>query len=454
MPHSCRWLVAVLLVLLAAGVAPAQGRTDVNDPVFTQALQWNLDLIGAPEAWDRATGRGITIAVVDSGADLGHQDLSAKISAQVSCIGANGDPSECGGSAQDDNGHGTHVAGIAGAATDNGIGVAGVAPDARLQVVRVLANECGPDGCTASGTSNDVSAGIRWAVDNGADIVNLSLGGGTVQSALGCSFCDAIDYAWSKGVIAVVAAGNDSMLPAGFGDEPAIIVTATTRDDQRASYSSASSSLIREARWPVAAPGGESETQPSDCATGGTPKGVLSTYWIQGLSNQYACLAGTSMATPHVSGGLAILLSLGHTPQSAVDRLLATAKDLGPAGRDDTFGFGRIDLAKAVGAASAPTTTAGQGGTTAPTTGPGSTHPGSGATTLPGSSSTEPPTTLDQGSAPLISTPETSAAAPFSPDGETDDGPPSWLVLTALVALLTSGSGTVATARRLLRQAS
>ncbi|MFZ6004985.1 MAG: S8 family serine peptidase [Actinomycetota bacterium] len=451
MPHSSRWLVAVLLVLLAAGAAPAQGRTDVNDPVFAQALQWNLDLIGAPDAWDRGTGRGVTIAVVDSGADLGHQDLSGKISAQVSCIGANGDPGDCGGSAQDDNGHGTHVAGIAGAATNNGIGVAGVAPDARLQVVRVLANDCGPDGCTASGTSNDVSAGIRWAVDHGADIINLSLGGGTVQSALGCSFCDAIDYAWSKGVIAVVAAGNDSMLPAGFGDEPAIIVTATTRDDERASYSSASSSLIREARWPVAAPGGESETQPSDCATGGTPKGVLSTYWIQGSSNQYACLAGTSMATPHVSGGLAILLSLGHSPQSAVDRLLATAKDLGPAGRDDTFGFGRIDLAKAVGAASATTTTTGQGGTTAPTSGPGSTRPGSGATTLPGSSSSEVPTTVDQGRAPVISTPETSAAAPFSPDDGRGDGPPSWLVVTAVVALLTSGSGTVATARRLLR---
>ena len=332
MPRFRHLLPVVVIGLLALAGPTAQSRPTVDDPVFAQGLQWGLDRIGAPDAWAQATGRGVTIAVVDSGVDLQHQDLRDKVVGQISCIGANGDPRACTGSAQDDNGHGTHVSGIALATTDNGLGIAGVAPDARLLAVRVLANDCSASGCTASGTAGDVSAGIRWAVDHGADVINLSLGGGSLQSALGCSFCDAIDYAWSKGAIAVVAAGNDSVLPSGFGDEPAVIVTATTRDDERASYSNASSGLIRVARWPVAAPGGEAETDPSDCGTGGTPKGVLSTYWSAGHSNGYACLAGTSMAAPHVSGALAVLLSTGLSAQAAIDRLTATATDLGAPG--------------------------------------------------------------------------------------------------------------------------
>jgi serine protease len=443
MPHLRRCLPLVVLGLLAVGGAPAQGRPAVDDPVFTQGLQWGLERIGAPDAWAQATGRGVTIAVVDSGVDLQHQDLRDKVTGQVSCIGANGDERKCTGSAQDDNGHGTHVSGIALATTDNHLGIAGVAPDADLLAVRVLANDCTASGCTASGTSGDVSAGIRWAVDHGADVVNLSLGGGATQSALGCSFCDAIDYAWSKGVIAVIAAGNDSVLPAGFADEPAVVVTATTRDDERASYSSATSGIIRAARWPVAAPGGEAETQRSDCATGGTPKGILSTYWRQGASNEYACLAGTSMAAPHVAGALAVLLSAGHTPQSAVDRLLATATDLGAPGRDDSFGYGRIDLAKAVGPSVATTTTP----TTAPP-GTESTLPPVTAATAPsgGAPTTTAPPPLTP--PPSVSTPETSTAAPFSP-APTRQDPPGWLVALAVAALLASAAGTAAAAWRL-----
>lgn len=441
MPHFSRCLIALVLGALAVTGDPAHSSTVVNDPVFAQGLQWGLERIGAPDAWSRGTGRGVTIAVVDSGVDLQHQDLRDQVIGQVSCIGANGDPSRCSGSAQDDNGHGTHVSGIALATTDNRIGIAGVAPDADLLAVRVLSNDCTASGCTASGTSGDVAAGIRWAVDHGADVINLSLGGGAVQSTLGCSFCDAIDYAWSKGAIAVIAAGNDSVLPSGFGDEPAVIVTATTRDDTRASYSSASSGILRVARWPVAAPGGEAETKDSDCGTGGSPKGILSTYWSAGQTNKYACLAGTSMAAPHVAGALAVLLSAGHTPQSAVDRLLATATDLGAPGRDDTFGYGRIDLAKAVGSSVATTTT--------PTTAP----PGTGndpsvtaGTASPPTPSTSPTTPLDP-TPPVVSTPETSAAAPFS-SGSGSHGPPGWLVALALLALLASGAGTAVTAWR------
>jgi subtilisin family serine protease len=446
MARSPRSLVALVLGLLALGSAIAHAQVVADDPVYTQGLQWGLERIGAPEAWTTASGAGTTIAVVDSGIDLEHEDLAAQLVDQISCIGAAGDPTRCRGSAQDDNGHGTHVSGIALAATGNGRGIAGVAPGARLLAVRVLANDCSAAGCTASGTAGDVAAGIRWAVDHGADVINLSLGGGSIQSALGCAFCDAIDYAWSKGVIAVIAAGNDSVLPSGFGDEPAVVVTATTREDTRASYSNGSSGLLRIARWPVAAPGGEAESDPRDCATGGTPRGVLSTFWTAGQRNQYACLAGTSMAAPHVSGALAVLLSTGLTPQAAVDRLLATATDLGPAGRDDSFGFGRIDLARAVGTTPATTSTTAAPAPSTTQAGAPSTAP----TAAPPATTSETTTSSPPSSVPAVSTPETSTAAPYSA-GSTDepDEPPGWLIATAVAALLASAAATGTTAWRL-----
>ena len=437
--------LVVLAVLLVGPAASASGTAVTNDPVYEAGLQWGLERIGAPEAWEQGQGRDITIAVVDSGVDLAHEDLVDKVVGHTSCIGAGGDPTACSGSAQDDNGHGTHVAGIALAATDNDLGVAGVAPGARLLAVRVLANDCTGSACTASGTAADVAAGIRWAADRGADIINLSLGGGAVQATLGCAFCDAVEYAWSKGSIAVIAAGNDSVLPAGFGDEPAVIVTATTRDDTRASYSNANAGLLREARWPVAAPGGEGESKDSDCAPGGTPKGILSTYWIDGQRNSYACLAGTSMAAPHVSGALAVLRGMGMSPQQAVDRLLGTATDLGSPGRDPSFGMGLIDLARAVSNAPSATTPTTRPLTpaTAPTT------DGSGAPPPTPPTTAAPPTTAPAaGGAPPPTLPGPEQAAPFDDAGDPDEEPPGWLVVLAVAAVLASGALTSTVAWR------
>jgi len=431
-----------LALIVAAGPVGAGGATP-NDPVFEQHLQWGLERIGAPGAWARGRGKGITIAVVDSGVDLAHEDLASKLDGHISCIGARGSAAACSGSGQDDNGHGTHVAGIALAATDNGKGIAGVAPDARLLAVRVLEDSCdGAKTCTATGSADDVAAGIRWAADHGAEVINLSLGGGTVQSVLGCAFCDAVEYAWSKGSIAVIAAGNDSALPAGFSDEPAVVVTATTRADTRASYSNTNSGLLRDARWPVSAPGGEAETDPDDCATGGTPQGILSTFWYSGQHNGYACLAGTSMAAPHVAGALAVLRGTGLSPQASIDRLLATSEDLGAPGRDSEFGVGRIDLGRAVGTA--------PGGTSTTSTVPGtsttsSTVTGSSSsTTVPGETTT---------TAPPVSIPETAAPAPFDSDSEVDDPDdlPSWLVLLAGAAILGTGGATAVAATRARR---
>ncbi len=442
-----RWVALGCLLLLAVA-RPSSAAPAADDPVHAQGLQWALSRIGAEAAWGRARGDGITIAIVDSGVDLGHEDLKAQLAGNVSCLGAGGDPQACHGSGQDDNGHGTHVAGIAAATTGNGVGIAGVAPGARVLAVRVLSNDCNPSGCTASGTSGDVAAGIRWAVANGADVINLSLGGGAMQSALGCAFCDAVEEAWAQGVIAVVAAGNDSILPAGFGDAHAVVVTATNRDDQRASYSNQNGGVLNAARWPVAAPGGEAEADPADCGTGGHPAGILSTFLSSGGSG-YACLAGTSMAAPHVTGGLALLLSAGLTPQQAIDRLLGTATDLGPAGRDSSYGFGRIDLAKALDQLSAKAV---GGGVATPTTAGGPATSGGTGTTAPVPSTAATVTT----EAPVVSPPDTSLAAPFTLTPEPAGTPPveepaAWLVALAVGAAALAALGTSATAWHLAR---
>ncbi|HVL93882.1 MAG TPA: S8 family serine peptidase [Acidimicrobiales bacterium] len=333
-----RLVAGVLATALAASLAllPAPALAS-NDPRFSE--QWNLVTVGAPAAWPTATGSGVRIGVVDTGIDLNHEDLAGKVVASVSCVGAAGDPTQCSGSAQDDNGHGTHVAGIAAATKDNGRGVAGVAPDAHLVVAKVLA----ADG---SGNDGDVTAGIKWAVDNGARVVNLSLGDNfLLTSLLGTSLREGIEYAWSRGAVPVLAAGNTNLLGLGssnYGTLPAIVVGATDRFDRVTSYSSP----LGTARWSIVAPGG---------AGGGTDaEKVLSTFWDEDEPNAYKALAGTSMAAPHVAGAVALLLGQGLSPQAAVDRVLSSANAAVSCGVGSLTCRGRLDVGKAVTGVATP----------------------------------------------------------------------------------------------------
>lgn len=448
-----RWVpLVVALTILATSPLDAGAATD---PFLAQ--QWALHTVGAPSAWGTGRGAGVRIAVVDTGIDLGHEDLGAHVVAHVDCLGADDDPGACHGSGQDDHGHGTHVAGIAAALSGNGTGVASVAPDARLMAVKVLA----PDGTgSASGSVADIRAGIRWAVGHGAGVVNLSLGPDiNLLGLLGTGLEDAIDDAWDAGVITVVAAGNDALFPTGYDDVAALVVTATDRDDRRASYAS----NVAGAEWGMAAPGGDG------FAESGL---ILSTWWDAAGKEPYAYLSGTSMAAPHVAGAAAVLLSLGLTPEEVVNRLLSTAADLGAPGTDSTYGAGRLDVAAAVAGLGGTGAGGGTGGGA-----PGS-SPGPPATAAPGSPSNIGEATAGGAAAPsplVPRPPERPAPSPrdATPAGETPvspssapllsgpaptergDGPggPGWpalLVAGALLAALVA-LGRLATARRTAR---
>ncbi len=231
------------------------------------------------KAWDISTGQGVTVAVVDTGIRKGTDLAKTCFVSGYDFVNSDTDPI-------DDNGHGTHVAGTVAQSTDNGVGVAGVAYKSCLMPVKVL-------DATGSGTYADVASGIIYAADNGAKVINLSLGGSSDSQTLK----DAVAYAYGKGVTVVAAAGNNNSrtlsYPAAY-DAYVIAVGATQYDETKAPYSNYGPSLD------LVAPGGNNNL---DQNKDGYADGVLQqTFQIKGrtISWGYYFFQGTSMAAPHV----------------------------------------------------------------------------------------------------------------------------------------------------------
>ena len=309
---------ALFLLVLLVAAAP----TAAADP--RRGAQWNLDLIEADGARSVSTGAGATVAVIDSGVQADHPDLAGRIGPSYDVVQRDATP-------QDGDGHGTHVMGIVGAATGNGVGVESVAPGATLMAVRVL----GDDG---GGSIDDVARGIDWAREHGADVINLSLGSDVplLGAGGGDSFDAAIRRALAAGIVVVAAAGNNGV---PVCEQPAardglLCVGAVDKRRARSFFSSFGSGLG------LVAPGGSGAT----AAGMEVGEDVLSTYAGSG----YRELAGTSQAAPHVAGVAALLVSRGVRGQAAVRRLLATATDLGSPGVDSQYGAGLVNARAAV----------------------------------------------------------------------------------------------------------
>ncbi|MCX7844442.1 MAG: S8 family peptidase [Candidatus Bipolaricaulota bacterium] len=267
-----------------------------NDPGY--AYQWALPKIQAPQAWDLTTGSSaIRIAILDTGIDQDHEDLRAKIVANRNFTTSP--------TVDDRQGHGTHVAGIAAAVTNNARGVAGVGFNAVLMNVKVLDDN-------GSGQYSWIANGIVWAADNGAHVINMSLGGPATSSTLEA----AVRYAYSRGVVLVAAAGNENTsspsYPAYYPE--CIAVAATDQNDAKASFSNYGA-------WvDIAAPGVSIySTLPNHTNRTGV--------------RNYGYLSGTSMAAPHVAGVAALIKARYPTLTNAqiAQRLLATG--------DPTTGF-------------------------------------------------------------------------------------------------------------------
>jgi subtilisin family serine protease len=301
----------------------------------TGAADADIDWLEAFDYLGTSFAGAAKIGIIDTGIYPDHVDLAGRVIAARNF--ATGYPSTL---VQDRDGHGTHVAGIAGARGHNGAGLSGVAYGANIALINAKACEkyLFADGsiklsCPSSSTAD----AIVWATDQGANVLNMSFGGDPAATAGFSSHQAALRYARAKNVLPFCAAGNENYpgiaFPARFPE--CVAVGATTWSDTRASYSNYGAKLE------LSAPGGDETPSTIPYSL------ILSTG--SGGATQYAARAGTSMATPQAAGLAALLYATGITNAADVlARLQSTADDLGPQGRDDEFGFGRINAYRAI----------------------------------------------------------------------------------------------------------
>ncbi|MBD2356225.1 S8 family serine peptidase [Tolypothrix sp. FACHB-123] len=312
------------LVNAAAGVSRAIGQNTFTDVADLGGNSWNVDMVKAPEVWARGyTGQDVVVAVIDTGVDYNHLDLRNNIWTNTREIAGNNIDDDGNGYIDDAhgwnfvdnsndpidrNGHGTHVSGTI-AGENNGTGVTGIAYNSRIMPVKVL-NDSG------SGSISSITQGIYYAVNQGANVINLSLGSDFPNSSL----ASAIEYASSKGVVVVMAAGNNGLpiisYPASYADRWGLAVGAVDRNNQLANFSN-SPGLSQLAY--VTAPG----------------VGIYSSL----PGNQYGNYNGTSMAAPHVAGVVALMLSANRSLTDAQVRQFMT-QTAGNSGPNPDVGFG------------------------------------------------------------------------------------------------------------------
>lgn len=281
---------------------------EVNDRLYLD-YQWNLPVIFTEQGWELTKGKeNVVIAVIDTGVDLDHPEFKGKLVDGINII----DPSLL---PMDDDGHGTHIAGIISANTNNNEGIAGITWYNKIMPIKVLDQ-------SGAGTLFDVAEGIFWAADHGAKVINLSLGNYAESEYLH----DAIKYAYSKDIVLVAAAGNDNIEDLGYpASYPEVMgIAALDSYQQKAEFSNYGPYID------VAAPG----------------VNIASTF----PGEQYAALSGTSMASPHVAGLAGLIRSMNPklSNEEVANIIKETATDLGTAGKDPYYGYGEINIAKAI----------------------------------------------------------------------------------------------------------
>jgi subtilisin family serine protease len=338
------------LTAIIAGLIGAVGLAPAAHADWVRSDEWQLQALDAHTAWRYATGAGVTVAVLDSGVDAAHPDLVGQVLPGADFVDGTTD------GRRDPVGHGTTVAALIAGRADDNVGVAGVAPAAKILPVRVLDAQNKYDDATS------VAGGLRWAVDHGATVVNLSLGGTARSDAL----ASALAYAAARDVVVIACTGN-----AGAGEkstdiwyparEPGVVAVAGLADTPAVE----SAPVHADAR--VAAPQGSLTWSGGAAGSGDDlwsgsltgPETVLAAPAVDLLGARpggYWRVQGTSFAAPLVTATATLIRSRWPTLDAAnvVNRLIRTARDLGPEGRDDRYGFGEVDPVSALTATVGP----------------------------------------------------------------------------------------------------